>query len=372
MIFSRARALAAATRDIARRANEVSTPGDLRIARTVGGAFWASGALVGALLLPFDPPTHAVGRPGWIVAGAMLAGCLAIAYSRLGTRREPSLVEIYVAGYFGLAAIAVLEWLAGGRDSAYHYLYLLPLLYAAAAHRRSRVLGFMAAVAIVIWAPLLYQRVTEQLVVDIATQLLTLLGLGIAVWLLFVVLRIQRAAVREAQQQAEQAARRDYLTGLGNRRAFVEALELEIARARRSGAPLSVILADLDRFKRVNDMAGHAGGDRCLRRVAEAIERTTRAGDVCFRWGGDEFAVLLPGTDRTDAERLCERIRAAVRGACATSGKEPTSITCGAAQLCGDQGPDDLLIAADDILLALKLSRPEATSRPAESRARLN
>ena len=137
----------------------------------------------------------------------------------------------------------------------------------------------------------------------------------------------------------------------------MEALDVEVARARRSGAPLSVVLADLDRFKRVNDKAGHAAGDRCLRAVAGAIESATRAGEECFRWGGDEFAVLLPDTDRDDAERLAERLRLAVVSGGRAPHGEPLGITCGVAQLSGDQGLDDLLLAADNGLLALKPHR---------------
>lgn len=104
-------------------------------------------------------------------------------------------------------------------------------------------------------------------------------------------------------------ARRDTLTGLWNRRAWDERLADEVARARRSGAPLSVALLDLDRFKAYNDRHGHQAGDRLLKEATAAWRSQLRAGDVLARWGGEEFAVLLPGCTIREARLLVERIR---------------------------------------------------------------
>jgi diguanylate cyclase (GGDEF)-like protein len=110
----------------------------------------------------------------------------------------------------------------------------------------------------------------------------------------------------------ERQARLDGLTGLANRRHFEETLALELARAKRFGTPLSIVLADIDDFKAVNDRHGHAVGDLALREFAVVVEKTHRDIDLAGRWGGEEFALLLPGTDARGAAQLAERLRAAI------------------------------------------------------------
>lgn len=236
-----------------------------------------------------------------------------LAYSRLDEGRPSSLREILRAGYFGLGAICLLEWLAGGRDTAYHYLYMLPVLFAAGAHGRRQVLTFFATISIVIWAPLAYGPVNRQVVSDIGIQLIMLLAVGAAVSVLFIMMRAQRTAIRKARKRAELLARRDQLTGLGNRRAFEEALSAEVARARRTETHLSVIIGDLDRFKEVNDRFGHAAGDRCLRQVAAVLTEILRIEDACFRWGRGR--VRRPaGQQRSPGRRAPRRSRSRAGG----------------------------------------------------------
>jgi diguanylate cyclase (GGDEF)-like protein len=99
------------------------------------------------------------------------------------------------------------------------------------------------------------------------------------------------------------------LTGLPNRRALEMALEREAARVERGEKPFAFVLLDLDDFKRVNDEKGHQEGDRLLQRVAQYLKTHVRQGDLVGRWGGEEFAILLPATDPLGAERLAERLR---------------------------------------------------------------
>ncbi len=114
----------------------------------------------------------------------------------------------------------------------------------------------------------------------------------------------------------ETAALTDPLTGLANRRAFDRLFAAELARARREGRPLSLVVLDLTRFKEVNDRFGHPAGDRALVRVARAMEGAKRASDLLFRWGGDEFALILPGTDRAGARNAAERYARAIQSVC--------------------------------------------------------
>ncbi|MEX2211554.1 MAG: GGDEF domain-containing protein [Gaiellaceae bacterium] len=109
----------------------------------------------------------------------------------------------------------------------------------------------------------------------------------------------------------ERQALVDGLTGLANRRSAEAALGVEVARAVRFGDPLAVVMADLDNFKVVNDRYGHPAGDAVLREFAAVLEATVREIDEAARWGGEEFCLVLPGTDAAGAAALAERVRVA-------------------------------------------------------------
>jgi diguanylate cyclase (GGDEF)-like protein len=102
------------------------------------------------------------------------------------------------------------------------------------------------------------------------------------------------------------------LTGLLNARAFDRRLEQEIARAKRTGEPLSLMMFDLDGLKTINDAFGHETGSRALRRMGDIVRRSMRLTDVSARVGGDEFALIVPGAGRDETLKLAERIRAQV------------------------------------------------------------
>ncbi len=156
---------------------------------------------------------------------------------------------------------------------------------------------------------------------------------------------LTNARLYEAQQEL---ASRDPLTGLRNHREFHESVARELERCRRYGGRVSVALFDLDGFKSVNDVSGHAEGDRVLRHTAEVLTSSCRSSDTAFRIGGDEFALLLPETGAADA--------AAVAGRAA----EQLGSSFGVA-VWPDDGPskDGLLARADENLYAMKRARPE-------------
>ena len=116
---------------------------------------------------------------------------------------------------------------------------------------------------------------------------------------------------REAAQLLNQA-NTDILTGLFNRRKAWDVMGLELARAKRYGRPLSLIMLDIDHFKSVNDSQGHLLGDRVLREVAKTIRVETRSIDTLIRWGGEEFMIISPETTYDEMSQMAERLRKAI------------------------------------------------------------
>ena len=118
--------------------------------------------------------------------------------------------------------------------------------------------------------------------------------------------------LRQAQEELVRLAHTDYLTGIHNRRFFMQRLTEEVERVRRHGSRLSVLLFDLDHFKKVNDLCGHYAGDQILKAVADVSMQVKRITDISARIGGEEFALLLPETDQTGAVRTAQRLRQSI------------------------------------------------------------
>jgi diguanylate cyclase (GGDEF)-like protein len=149
----------------------------------------------------------------------------------------------------------------------------------------------------------------------------------------------------------------DGLTGLANRRHAQRSLETELARAARFGGSLALVLCDIDDFKIVNDRHGHLAGDDVLRELAAVLKATVRTVDVAARWGGEEFALILPGTDAAGAAQLAERAREALAGrTILTQEGVPVRVTAsfGVASWPEHGEGDDLLRAADFALYEAK------------------
>lgn len=161
------------------------------------------------------------------------------------------------------------------------------------------------------------------------------------------------ADLRSAQQDIEKLARTDSLTGLWNRRHFEEVAEAEIARARRYGTPLSLLILDADHFKRVNDRFGHQQGDTVLREIAELVSTQIRRSDVLCRWGGEEFMILAPATGGDQAAAMAEKIRGTVAGYGFTAIGTMT-VSVGVGQLTGHDDTDTWLRRVDAALYDAK------------------
>jgi diguanylate cyclase (GGDEF)-like protein len=175
-------------------------------------------------------------------------------------------------------------------------------------------------------------------------------------------------ALRNARlfAEVEELAARDRLTGLYNRRLFEEHLDVAVARARRSGEDLSLLVIDLDGLKRINDLGGHTAGDDALQLLAEALTVTTRATDVPCRLGGDEFAVILPGTAPADGLGVSDRAQRRL----AELGKGQCSFSGGIARLLESHStPYDLYRSADIAAYRAKSAGGARTLLGVESQA---
>jgi diguanylate cyclase (GGDEF)-like protein len=157
-------------------------------------------------------------------------------------------------------------------------------------------------------------------------------------------------------QTALHLAQKDPLTGVYNRAALDEALQREIGFSRRQSGPLSLVILDIDNFKSINDRYGHIIGDCVLKAVAASIQDCMRSADQMFRYGGEEFVVLMRDTDAKGACLLAERIRKAVESLpCHCSGADiPVTISAGVSTLREQDGPLSLFDQADQALYLAK------------------
>ena len=161
----------------------------------------------------------------------------------------------------------------------------------------------------------------------------------------------QQGELIAAREALREQATTDPLTAAANRRTILEVLGRELERSSRLGAPCAVLFVDLDHFKRVNDVHGHAGGDAVLRQTAAAMTSILRPYDLVGRYGGEEFVVVLPGCDAAGARMAAERVRASVASMSVLIGGKCVPVTCSvgvAVAAAGDERDRDALLAAAD------------------------
>ena len=304
----------------------------------IGGGLWEQGA---PLWL-------------WILLAINVFGAPHFAYWRAMRSKDPYRAEL---------GNLVLDSVYGGIWIAVMHFNLAPsvILIAMLAMDKAAVGGpkflarcVAAQVAAAVGVAVLFQIEPQLLQSGIVARVASVPLL--VVYPVMVGLTAYRLARRVRAQNRELAAlsSTDGLTRLPNHTAWLEAVEREFARTKREGGTAAVLMIDLDHFKQINDTHGHPAGDEVLRGVAEVLREALRQHDVPGRYGGEEFGVLLPGSDAANAEQIAERIRKKIEWASfAGSLKVTASIGC-AATLPGDLFAASLVARADRALYAAK------------------
>jgi diguanylate cyclase (GGDEF)-like protein len=305
---------------------------------------------------------------------------------------EPALVRSGAAIYLGAGVIGTIEaavpggtpfslapalaaslialpiWLFGGRVSRNVLFLLAPIGVALIAQTMATSPGTGDAAIFyawpVLWAGCFYgTRATLLTVLAVAAAhgaaLMTMSDGSFDRWCdVTVSAAVVAAVVRTLAARNERLVSRltaesrvDPLTGVLNRRGLAERFEAEVARSLREARPLAVVAVDIDHFKRINDTFGHDAGDRALTWLATVLGDQTRGSDIIARTGGEEFLVVLPGTDLADASEFAERVREAV-----AAGDAPVALTisAGVAAEAVPSTPDALARAADVALYDAK------------------
>ena len=320
----------------------------------MGPAMWLIGGLIAGALIVLYPPTHAIGQLGWVVSAAAIAVAATIPiwqwrHSDVFTRQI-----LLVQAVITLALLVLAQWLAGP-SAPWRELLPLALIAAALTQPARRAAAFAVAVALSAFAPLLYGAPSFP-VAFVLCEVLVWGAISALIVVLVERLHARRVDLSLAEEAARHEARIDELTGLLNRRAFEEALSEIVPQEKRRDRRATLLLLDLDRFKLINDRYGHLAGDACLRAVGDALRGSVRELDRCFRWGGDEFAVLLH--DSSDEETAAVAARVADRVAATAplpDGSAPT-VGRGWATLAPGMDAYGLLGAADHELLRNKAS----------------
>ncbi|MFN8124636.1 MAG: GGDEF domain-containing protein [Thermoleophilia bacterium] len=262
--------------------------------------------------------------------------------SGLAVWRWPGVVPSWAFGLapYPAAATVLAANLATSDASAGAQLFLLwPVLYAAMFLSVAQTSLVLAAVTVadgLVTATILPGSVA---VTDTA-------GLATALAIACAVIFVLRRRVADLMAALERQALEDQLTGLLNRRALDVALTSALATHRRRNAPVSLLTIDVDGFKHVNDVSGHAAGDTALRHVADVLRASVRAGDVLGRMGGDEFVVILADCTRDGGRRVAEQIRAGVEAA-----RVGVTVSIGVATAPEDGADADALSRASDAAL---------------------
>ena len=321
---------------------------------------------------------------GYPISGAIPLSYAAITFAGMGYLFATKQFKFFRFSQLLLILLLpfLLQWSLGGfatGSAVMAWAFFSPLaamLFAQREHSLRWLVAFVLLTAISgVIDPELSQRIHP--LPELAIRLFFVLNMGMgfaAIYFVFHTFVRDREISHQAALEAKQALEKanielhesqeiirklmltDALTGIANRRQLDERLMIELDRVKRYGRPLSLIIADLDKFKAVNDTFGHETGDEVLKAAAETMARNIRGTDFLARYGGEEFVVLLPETDSGGAEVMAERLRMAIRDNTIFAIKKAISISLGVATSLQDETAKSLLKRADDALYMAKRS----------------
>jgi diguanylate cyclase (GGDEF)-like protein/putative nucleotidyltransferase with HDIG domain len=315
-------------------------------------ALYVAGATLAALTAVLLHPGGADELGLW----AIVANAYLVALALYWRARGLSPWTLRLALCWGSTLITGVAYFSEASPSPLVFFYLWVFLYASYFFTRTETAVQVGYVGVT-YAALLVLRPP-----DSGVAAWWLVGMG-TLLVAAVLVMAMRARVELLIARLYDAARTDPLTRLSNRRGFREQLDLELERARRSKTQVTIVVGDLDRFKEVNDRAGHAVGDAALQRVARILGEGRRQVDMAARVGGEEFALILPDTDQDGAFAVAERLRCAMRDEFAKE-SVPLTISFGLATYPRDgETAASLLRGADEALYAAKDSGRNRTVR---------
>ena len=258
---------------------------------------------------------------------------------RLGLEIETLLMVLFVTA---------ISMQTGYTQSPLFHLYLLPIITSALTLGRRATIIHVALVCVCYVGLSAMSAAQEIWSLDFVATFVIVMSPILLVALLTTLLA---SNIRSTKDHIRDLSDKDGLTGLFNLRAFTRSLHSEHAKAKRLGSVYSVLMIDMDNLKTINDEFGHENGNKALVLVAGTVSRNTRASDVAARYGGDEFVVLLPGSDPATANQVERRIRNGVYGNTLSVGSKMVrvSVSIGLASF-PDDGPEitGVMSAADD------------------------
>ena len=335
-----------------------TTPSHEGVVRVV---WWVAiaGVLVGIGLTDAYPPN----RAAIYALGGAAAGLVVVLHELLPRRwRGP-----YAVGFEVLAALALasgLVWLTGGASSPFVFTYHLVAVAAAL------TMGSRLAVAVAAAASLAYLgQLAFASGIGASNGELLRVGINLgSLWLLAYLAGVYASSERRVRARVLELSQTDPLTGLFNRGQLFPSLEQEVQRTRRSGRGFCVLMIDLDGLKAINDSMGHLRGDEVLRSVGRVITGSIRGVDAAYRYGGDEFLILLPETEFIGAYVVAEKIREGVEeiGGSLAIDEASTSVSIGLVSHPEDgSSTEELMIAADRAMYQAKsLGKNQISGNP--------
>lgn len=212
---------------------------------------------------------------------------------------------------------------------------------------------------------LIVEQQQDEAELRIQNTLVTNLAVGLIISIVIIIL--VNLIIASYQRKLEAMATTDKLTGVANRHLFTMLFQQAYSQSRRSNSHLSAIMCDIDYFKQVNDSYGHPAGDVVLKTMAQTIKHSLRESDILFRWGGEEFLVILPESDLEMARQVAEKIRQQVENQEVMFSRQSISVTIslGVATLSATESRENLLARADQALYAAKeMGRNRVESSP--------